>query len=312
MKSARAAFAATKNIISFPERVRREQDERAFLPAALEIVETPPSPIGRAIGATLVVIFCLALIWASVGQVDIVASATGEIVPSGRVKVIQPLEIGAVRAIDVHDGQSVKAGDVLIELDPTMTEAEQEHIRSDLIAAQLDIARLRAELTDSANPENAFQPPPSASPGLIAMERKFLLRQTEEYRSKLAALDSQRAQKAAERDTIVALIDKLEADEPIIGQRVDIRKTLTDEKLGSKLTYLETLQQLTENQKDIVVQKSRLAEANAAVAAITAARAQAAAEFHRNWFGDLAEAERKAAGLAAISKERKNEPSVSS
>ena len=204
MKSARAAFAATKNIISFPERVRREQDERAFLPAALEIVETPPSPIGRAIGATLVVIFCLALIWASVGQVDIVASAQGEIVPSGRVKVIQPLEIGAVRAIDVHDGQSVKAGDVLIELDPTMTEAEQEHIRSDLIAAQLDIARLRAELTDSDNPENAFQPPPGASPSLIAMERKFLLRQTEEYRSKLAALDSQRAQKAAERDTIVA------------------------------------------------------------------------------------------------------------
>ena len=143
---------------------RREKDELAFLPAALEIVETPPSPTGRAIGATLIALFALALIWASLGHVDIVASATGKIVPSGRVKLIQPFDTGVVRAIHVHDGQSVKAGEVLIELDPTMTEAEQEHIKSDLIAAQLNIARLRAALSD--NPEATFQPPAGASPDL--------------------------------------------------------------------------------------------------------------------------------------------------
>jgi hemolysin D len=90
MKSAKAALAVTKNVILFPltRRERRERDELAFLPAALEIVETPPSPIGRAIGATLIVLFCLALIWASFGHVDIVASATGKIVPNGRVKLI--------------------------------------------------------------------------------------------------------------------------------------------------------------------------------------------------------------------------------
>ena len=150
MKSAKAAIEATKKVISFPgARERREKDELAFLPAALEIVETPPSPIGRAIGATLIALFCLALIWASFGHVDIVASAPGKIVPSGRVKLIQPFETGVVRAIHIHDGQSVKAGEVLIELDPTMTTAEEEHIRNDLVAAQLDIARLRAALSDS-------------------------------------------------------------------------------------------------------------------------------------------------------------------
>src|SRR5271169_1478471 len=142
MKSARAAFAATKNVILFPlKRARSESDVLAFLPAALEIVETPPSPIGRAIGVTIVAIFCLALTWATFGQVDIVASASGKVVPSGRVKLIQPFETGVVRAIHVRDGQSVTAGEVLIELDPTMTTAEQEHIRSDMIAAQLDVAR---------------------------------------------------------------------------------------------------------------------------------------------------------------------------
>jgi hemolysin D len=299
MKSAKAALAATKNVILFPlARARREKDDLAFLPAALEIVETPPSPIGHAIGATIVALFCVALIWAIFGHVDIVASASGKVVPSGRVKLIQPFETGVVRAIHVRDGQNVNAGDVLIELDPTMTVADQEHIRSDLIAAQLDIARLRAALSDSDSPEGEFHPPAGASSDLIAMQRQFLVKQTEEYRAKLASLDRQRAQKEAERDTIAALIGKLEADEPIIKERVDIRKVLLDKALGSRLTYLETLQLLTENEKDTAVQQSRLHEANAALAAVIETRAQAVAEFHRKLFDDLAEAERKAAGLS--------------
>jgi hemolysin D len=204
MKSAKAAIGASRNVIPFSiARRRRERDELAFLPAALEIVETPPSPIGRAIGTTIIAFFCVALIWATFAHVDIVASASGKVVPSGRVKLIQPFETGVVRAIHVRDGQSVKAGEVLIELDPSITAAE-------------------------------------------------------------------RTQKEAERDTIAAMIDKLEANEPIIAQRVDIRKTLVDKELGSKLTYLETLQQLMENHKDTAIQKSRFAEANAAVAAIAA------------------------------------------
>ena len=298
MKSAKAAVAAAKNVIAFPlTRERREKDELAFLPAALEIVETPPSPFGRAIGATIIALFVLVLIWAIFGHVDIVASASGKVVPNGRVKLIQPFETGVVRAIHVRDSQRVKAGDVLIELDPTMTTAEQEHIRSDLIAAELDVARLRAALSDSDDPQTVFQPPAAASADLIAMQRQFLARQTEEYRAKLSSLDRQRAQKAAERDTIAATISKLEADEPIIRQRVDIRKSLSDRELGSKLTYLEILQLLTENQKDTAIQQSRLEEANAALAAVIQTRAQAVAEFHRTLFGDLAEAERKAAGL---------------
>jgi hemolysin D len=130
------------------------------------------------------------------------------------------------------------------------------------------------------------------------MQRQFLVKQTEEYRAKFASLDRQRAQKEAERDTIAALISKLEADEPIIRERVDIRKVLLDKALGSRLTYLETLQLLTENEKDTAVQKSRLSEANAALAAVIETRAQAVAEFHRKLFDDLAEAERKAAGLS--------------
>ena len=84
---------SAKNIVSFPkQRVERRQDELAFLPAALEIVETPPSPIGRAIAFTLIAVFSAALAWACIGTVDIVAVAPGKIIPSGRTKTIQPFE----------------------------------------------------------------------------------------------------------------------------------------------------------------------------------------------------------------------------
>ena len=97
-----------------------DKHELAFLPAALEIVETPPSPVGRTIVFSVIALFCLALAWAFFGQVDIVASAAGKIIPTGHTKVIQPFETGVVRAIHVHDGQAVQEGEILIELDPTM------------------------------------------------------------------------------------------------------------------------------------------------------------------------------------------------
>ena len=135
---------------------RRGRDELAFLPAALEIVETPPSPVGRTAAFILAGLFTAALAWSWWGTIDIVASATGKIVPNGSTKVIQPFETGVVRAIRVQDGQPVKAGDVLIELDTTMNMAERDHFKSDLTAAQLDIARLRAALSDAENVRHAM------------------------------------------------------------------------------------------------------------------------------------------------------------
>ena len=292
-------MTSAKKIIAFPQRqVRRGTHELAFLPAALEIVETPPSPTGRAIGATVIALFLAALVWAFIGSVDIVATAPGKIIPSGRTKVIQPFETGVVRAIHVRDGQTVKTGDVLIELDPTMNAAELGHLKSDLIAAELDVARLRAALAGDANPLEDFRPPEGASPALIEMTRLFLISQTAEQQAKVAGIDRQLAQKEAERATVAATIGKLEATIPLLGERVDVRKQLYDKALGSKLTYLTEYQDYVGQQQELLVQKSRYHEAEAAVAALTETRAQTAAEYRRTRFEELTKAEQKAAGLA--------------
>ena len=88
-----------------------------FLPAVLEIQQAPPSPIGRAILWTILAVFTSGILWASFGWIDIVATARGKIIPSGYSKVIQPYEAGVITAIHVQNGQLVRKGDVLIDLD---------------------------------------------------------------------------------------------------------------------------------------------------------------------------------------------------
>jgi hemolysin D len=119
-----------------------------------------------------------------------------------------------------------------------------------------------------------------------------------EHRAKIAALTRQQAQKEAEQTTTAVTIHKLETILPVIQSRVDIRKTLVEKELGSKLSYFEVLQLLVEQQEELGVQKSHLRETEAAIAAIRETRAQAAAEYRHSISDDLAKAEQKANGLA--------------
>jgi hemolysin D len=133
---------------------------------------------------------------------------------------------------------------------------------------------------------------------LIGAQRQLLVNQVTEHRAKIGALARQEAQKEAEQATTAATIHKLETTIPVIQQRVDIRKTLMDKELGSKLTYFEVLQLLVEQQQELGVQKSHLREAEAAAAAIRETRRQAVAEYRRTLSDELAKAEQKANGLA--------------
>jgi hemolysin D len=276
-----------------PKKPKRGADELAFLPAALEIVETPPSPIGRSIGATIILLFVLAITWACLGEIDIVASAQGKIVPTGRIKVIQPLEIAVVRAIHVRDGQTVKAGETLIELDPTINAAEASRLKSELVAAQVNVARLKAALIES----DTFQAPPEASQELVSTQRNFLVSQVGEYRAKLGALSRQAEQKEAEAATSAALVSKLEAIIPVIRQRFEIRRTLANAEIGSKLQYLEMLQALTEQEQELAVQKSRLREAQASARALVETQKQVKAEYQKTVLDEMSKFEPKAASL---------------
>jgi membrane fusion protein, hemolysin D len=302
-----------RNVVIFRGSPAKVAGANAFLPAALEIVETPASPAGRAVAATIILIFCFALVWAAFGTIDIVASASGKVVPFEGTKVIQPFETGIVRAIHVRDGQHVDSGELLIELDPAINQVEQDHARADLVASQLEIARLKAALADIQDPLSAFVPPAGATPTQIATEREYLIKQTQEHRAKIQALDRQHDQKLAERATIQATVEKLSAIIPVVQQRVDIRKASSDKEYTSKYQYFEIVQQLVEEQQELIVQQTHLHEVEVSMEAIAESRRQAVAEFGRTLFGQLTEAQRKADGFSydvAKSQQRINAQSL--
>ncbi|MDI6745484.1 MAG: biotin/lipoyl-binding protein, partial [Thermodesulfovibrionales bacterium] len=117
-----------------------------FLPPALEIEETPPSPLRRALIWLIFILVIAAFTWSYFGKVDEVAVARGKVIPDGRVKVIQPMETGVIRAIHVQEGQMVKEGQLLIELDPTIKQADVESTSKALSIHAADKERLIQEL----------------------------------------------------------------------------------------------------------------------------------------------------------------------
>ena len=284
-------------ILPWPRLPAQRGGELEFLPAALEIIETPASPVGRAIAVTIILFFVVALAWASLGSVDVIATAQGRIVPTGRTKIVQPFETGVVRAIHVQDGQKVTAGEVLIELDTTINGAERNRLESELVVLRLDIARLRAALAVNADPAAAFVPPEGAAPAQVELQRRLLTNVVEEFRAKLANLDRQVAQNDANRAAVAATVQKLTVSIPLLRQRAEARRYLAEKEVGSRLQYLEVQQDLVEHEQELAVQKARLTEAEASLGALHEQRRQAEAEYLRTNLSDLAQSEQKAASL---------------
>jgi len=274
-----------------------QTEENEFLPAALEIIETPPSPASRIIAGSIMAFLVIALLWAIFGSIDIVATAPGKIVPTERTKIIQPLESGVVHAIRVQDGQHVKAGDVLIEIDTTVSAAERDRLQSDHMQAMLDTARLKAALNLDGDPIASYVAPEGATDTQIALQKTLLTNQVDEIRAKLSGLDNQIAQNQGNRDSVAATITKLTESIPYLEKRAEARNSLAKQGYGSKLESLTTQQDLVEHQQELKVQQGKLAEAEGSLASLKDQRRQAEDEYKHTNLKDLAEAEQKSASL---------------
>lgn len=117
------------------------EDEAEFLPAALAVQEAPPSRTARWIARLLMLLVLLAFAWALIGRMDIVVNAQGKVIPSSRIQTIASVDTGAIVTLNVQDGQRVKAGDVLLQLDTRAIDAERDKALGDKSEAVLNGAR---------------------------------------------------------------------------------------------------------------------------------------------------------------------------
>ena len=265
-----------------------------FLPAVLEIQQIPPSPIGRALLWTILAAFTAAGSWATLGRVDIVATAKGKIVPSGYSKIIQPYEAAVIASIRVQDGQAVKQGDVLIELDATINRADYDRAFNEYRAAKVDAARLRALLNGWAT----FEPPPGADKAYVVLQQQLLRDQLAECHAKVAAAQHLVDQRLAAIEQTRENILRLEATIPMEVERAEVYKRLLAHEAVSRMDFLQAEEQRINKAQELAGQKKKLQQDQAALAESENQLRALASEFQQIKQTELSTLEIKAASLA--------------
>jgi len=122
-------------------------NEHEFKPILAEIQDKPPNPLGRLFLWILLTLMVLVIAWMYFAKVDVVVSARGKVVPDGDLKVLQPFEIGVIRKILVKEGDYVKEGQVLVEIDPTVEVADIQGKERNLFFHKLTNRRVKAILS---------------------------------------------------------------------------------------------------------------------------------------------------------------------
>jgi hemolysin D len=240
---------------------RRLADEQAFLPAALSLQETPPHPAPRRVALALCGMFLIALIWSIFGQIDIVAVAQGRIVVSDRTKTLQPLERSVVKRVLVKDGEQVRAGQVLVELDATNAAADGASVKEQLEAASSEERRTGALLAALSSGRA-----PVTAKDSSASEAAQLSAEWQDITARLAKLSAEHARREAEMATVKETIAKLMATLPIARQREEDFKRLSAEGFIADHAGQDRTRERIEQERDLATQRARHAEAYAALA----------------------------------------------
>jgi len=123
---------------------KASDDSHEFLPIVSEIQEEPLNPLGRTMFWTLITLIFFTIIWLTFGKADVVVSARGKVIPDGEIKIIQPLDTGVIKKILVKEGDYVKKGQTLMEIDPSTTEPQMESLKANLEYINLERQRLNA------------------------------------------------------------------------------------------------------------------------------------------------------------------------
>lgn len=259
--------------------------EREFLSPLLEIQETPPSPVKRWLAWTLIALVLTLIVWATLGQVSIVATAAGKFIPDGRVKEIQPLESSIVKAIDVREGQRVRKGDLLIELDPALS-AAQLHANADKYEFnRLEQARINSQLTDRRPDFSGL----GESRARVLLEQKIRRAQEQDYAAKVAEAQATIDEKSAALAAAQATLAKYQQMTALAAQQEESARPLVPIGAISKIDYLKLKEDLVQNRNDAAAEDRTVQQDRAALAGAQQALHQVKRDHVADLYHDLAQ-----------------------
>lgn len=280
IENAAAPQAANANApVSSPKRAEPRREDQEFLPAALEILETPPSPVRMAMIVFFAVFVTVALLWTYFGRFDIVAVAQGKIQPPGRVKIIQPVEAAKVRRIAAINGMQVAEGDVLVEFDAQDARADVEALEAATSALEAEILR-RAGALETASRRKAGErntspsvPWPSSMPEAIRQREDSVLRaDLAQLDAAVTAIEAQMVLKESERARLGEIIKAHGSLVANLQERVDMRTTLATSGSGSRASLIDGKEALLKEESVLAGYRGQARETEASLQVLASER----------------------------------------
>ena len=271
-----------------------KSQESDFLPAALEVAERPVSPTGRIVTWVLLVGLVITILWTVFGRVDVVASAPGSVILTGNVKVVQSPGAGVVRAIHVRNGDKVKKGQPLLDLDPTIVGADLAAAQKALANAELEIARNRAIADALSGRGLRFVAPPGTPPEIADTQRRLIAAQIAEIEATTASLANARSSALADAQAAEATARRLTDTVPMLDRQIERMNRLDQRGYapGQRLIELERQRRAEAGDREVAL--AQIERGRAEARKLDQQVAQTREQARRAALADLAEAEAEA------------------
>ncbi len=277
------------------ERVRTPRiEESAFLPAALEVAERPVSPTLRATAWLLTIGLIATILWLVLGKVDVVATAQGRIIPTGEVKLIQSSGSGTVRAIYVHDGDYVRKGQPLLDLDPTLSGADLAQTQKSLLTAETDVARNQTIADALAGRSSALTLDAGVPGDVQETQRRLIQAQLSEVDANVASLTAARASALQDSRAAQAQANRLARTTPILDREIAAMNALDAKGYAPGLRLMELQRQRDQEIGDRQVALAQQAKSEEDAVKIAKQIADVRDTARRGALSDLSKAEAEA------------------
>jgi hemolysin D len=285
----------------------RRRSDQEFLAPALEILETPASPIRLALLTAICLLVATALTWTYFGRVDIIATADGKIEPSGKVKVLQPVRAGKVSQIMAQNGDRVGLGQALVQLDTRDAQAQVDDLAGELEASRGEVVRRQAALRLAAglapgqlvpSPHAVSWPDEIPSP-VRAREQIVLDKDLGDLNSQLGSIFAQIAQKQGDAQTLSSTVEAQQSLVATLEDLASMRETLFNKDSGSKADWLNALETLKAQQVTLATDVSQQEDSVASIAVLKSDAAKTVSGFLADYGQKLEDAEKQADDLAA-------------
>jgi len=232
-----------------------------FIAQSIQLEESDAPGVVSIVIMTIAFLCVAMVVWAYVTPVNEVAVTQGEVVPTGHNHVVQHLEGGIIKEINVNDGEQVSEGDILIRIAPTSSESDLQQIETRHAILNLQLIRLNAILNGK---EPNFDEYKHEYADLIASEVDIYRAQLRSYRSQSNVSKTKIKQREEELMREKKKATYLKRETNVLRQQADMREGLVEKGLVSRAEYLDRKVNLAETETQYQQTLSNILVANEA------------------------------------------------